>query len=314
MKLSVIIPVYNEEKNIEPLYRELSAVLETNRYDYEIIFIDDGSTDTTFSELSKIHRENFRIKVVRFRKNFGKATALNTAFHFAKGELLITMDGDLQDDPGEIPRFVAKIGEEFDLVSGWKYPRQDPLTKILPSKVFNILASRITGVRIHDFNCGFKAYKKNVVKNLLLYGEMHRYIPALAAWNGFRISEIQIRHNARQFGNSKYGPLRIVPGFLDLVTTKFLISYGSRPLHVFGTIGFLSVLAGFVSGFYLIIIKYAENVMIGDRPMLLLSILFILAGLQFISIGLLGEMIIFRDMRNENPERYIDTVLGGDSC
>jgi glycosyltransferase involved in cell wall biosynthesis len=306
----MIIPVYNEEKNIEPLYRKLSVVLETNGYDYEIIFIDDGSTDSTFRELSKLRAENARIVIIKFRKNFGKATALDTAFHYAKGELLITMDGDLQDDPTEIPRFVAKIGEGFDLVSGWKYPRQDPITKILPSWFFNNLTSFITGVNLHDFNCGFKAYRKDVVKNLHLYGEMHRYIPALISWRGYKISEIQIQHHPRSSGRSKYGFSRLISGVLDLITVKFLTEYSSRPLHVFGLPGLLSFFIGFCISVYLVMEKYFYNVLIGERPLLLLSVLLILLGLQFISLGLIGEMITFRTIREQPADSYIEKILG----
>lgn len=312
MDLSIIIPFYNEEKNIGPLYRELSAVLETSGFEYEIFFVDDGSTDSTFQELLKLRQENVRISIIKFRKNFGKSAVLNTAFYHAKGEFLITLDGDLQDDPKEIPRFIAKIVEGFDLVSGWKYPRKDPITKTIPSLIFNRLTCFITGVHLHDFNCGFKAYRSKVVKNIHLYGEMHRYIPVLAAWDGYTVTEIEINHRPRRFGVSKYHASRIMKGLFDLVTIKFLTKYASRPLHFFGIIGSVSVIIGTLIGIYLVFLKIFENASIGERPLLLLSVLLILVGFQFISLGLIGEMIVFRETREENPDRYIETIVYND--
>jgi glycosyltransferase involved in cell wall biosynthesis len=307
--ISVLIPVYNEEDNVRPLCEKLQAQLDAIGRAYEIIFIDDGSTDATFQRLSELRSAVSPVRIIRFRKNFGKSTALNAAFRLAKGEIIITMDGDLQDDPEEIPKFIARIEEGFDLVSGWKYPRYDPVTKTLPSLFFNNLTCFITGVALHDFNCGFKAYRRIVVRNLRLYGEMHRYIPALAAWNGFKISEITIKHHPRHSGSSKFGFSRLGKGFLDLITVKFLTNYASRPLHIFGIPGILSFFIGVVIGVYLLLLKYLENAQLSERPLLMLSVLLILIGLQFISMGLLGEMIAFQQIRDQDTGIYIETIV-----
>lgn len=311
-RISVVVPVYNEEKNIPVLYEELISVLTTVNEDYEILFIDDGSSDSTFGELSKLNFQNPRVKIIKFRKNLGKSTALNAAFRHAKGDIIVTMDGDLQDNPKDIPLFIAKIHEGFDLVSGWKNPRLDPFTKRAPSLIYNALVRLVTGIDLHDFNCGFKAYKKNVAENLRLYGEMHRYIPALAAWNGYSIAEIIINHRPRQFGTSKFHKSRIIKGLMDLITIQFLTKYASRPLHVFGVVGLTSVVLGMTTGMYLLFLKFFRGESIGERPLLVLSSLLILAGLQFICWGLIGEMIAYREIREENPDRYIESVLGGD--
>lgn len=309
LDLSIIIPLNNEEGNIVPLYQKLSEQLQRIQQQCEIIIVDDGSTDLTFEKITQLHQQDPRIKIIKFRKNFGKSTALSVAFHCAKGKIIITMDGDLQDDPDEIPQFLAKIEEGFDLVSGWKYPRYDPFTKTIPSKFFNKLTCLFTGVDLHDFNCGFKGYKRVVIKNIQLYGEMHRYIPALAAWNGFKITEIKIKHHPRLSGRSKYGFSRLVKGFLDLITVKFLTSYASRPLHVFGVPGILSFVAGISIGVYLVMLKYLENAQLSDRPLLMLSVLLIVIGFQFVSMGLLAEMIAYRDVKDQKIEQFIDVLI-----
>ena len=310
LDLSIIIPINNEEGNIVPLYTKIFEQLQRIQQTYEIIIVDDGSTDSTFEKINQLHKQDPRIKIIKFRKNFGKSTALDVAFHYAKGKIIITMDGDLQDDPEEIPQFIAKIEEGFDLVSGWKFPRFDPITKTIPSKFFNKLTCLFTGVDLHDFNCGFKAYKSVVIKNIQLYGEMHRYIPALAAWNGFKITEIKIKHHPRHSGKSKYGFSRLIKGLLDLITVKFLTNYASRPLHVFGVPGIISFLVGIAIGLYLVLLKYLENAQLSERPLLMLSVLLIVIGFQFVSMGLLGEMIAFRDVRDQNIDRYIEDIIG----
>ena len=309
LKISIVIPVLNEEKSIHELYLNLEYVLNTLKDPYEIVFVDDGSTDNTFLILEEMASKDNRVSIIKLRKNFGKAIALNAAFRHVKGDVVITMDGDLQDDPDEIPQFIKKIEEGYDLVVGWKYPRIDPFTKTVPSKFFNWLTCMLTGINLHDFNCGFKAYKKDVIHNISLYGEMHRYIPALAAWHGFKIAEIKVKHHPRKYGKSKYGFSRLLKGFLDLITVKFLTSFATRPLHVFGIPGILSLLFGFFIGLYLLIQKYLRNITISDRPLLLLSVLLILLGLQFISIGLLGEMMVFQGVKGENVERYIEKII-----
>ena len=312
-KITVVIPVFNEMENIPILVERLKRILEGNGSDWEILFVDDGSTDNTFQILDEVADKNESISIIKLKRNFGKSVALNTAFGYAKGDMIITMDGDLQDDPEEIPKFIEKIEDGYDLVVGWKYPRNDPITKKIPSKLFNRLTRMLMGVDIHDFNCGYKAFKSKTLEDICLYGEMHRYIPVLIAWQGFRIAEIKVKHHPRKYGKSKYGASRIIKGFLDLITVKFLTDYSTRPLHIFGIAGILSFLAGFFIGLYLAVLKYCKEVGIGDRPLLLLSVLLIILGLQFISIGLLGEMIAFQEVKREkreNVEGYIEEVVG----
>ncbi|HEX54914.1 MAG: glycosyltransferase [Candidatus Altiarchaeales archaeon] len=291
VEISIIIPVFNEERNLPELYSELTRVLEKIKKDYEIIFVDDGSTDNSFQVLKEIREKDERVKIIKFRRNFGKSAALSQGFKRAHGEIIFTLDADLQDNPEEIPKFLRKIDQGYDLVVGWRFRRKDPITKKLPSRIFNFLTSLITGIKIHDFNCCFKAFRREVAKNIKVYGELHRYIPVLAFWKGYRIAEIKIEHRPRRYGRSKYGIMRLIKGFLDLITVKFLITYAKRPLHFFGIIGFLSLIIGFFIGLYLLYVKYILNQLIGDRPLLLLSVLLVLVGLQFIFMGLIGEMI-----------------------
>ncbi len=235
--LSVVIPVLNEGINIPELYSNLKKVLDNLNLGYEIFFIDDGSTDNTYNIIDELHKKDEYVKLIQFRKNFGKARALSMGFKHAKGDIVITMDGDLQDDPEEIPNFINKINEGYDVVVGWRFWRKDRITKKLISKIFNKLTESLTEIGIHDFNCGFKAYRKEVTKNIEIYGELHRYTPVLANWKGFRIGEIKVKHHARKHGKLKYGSSRLVKGFLDLLTVKFLMSFTKKPLHLFGTLG-----------------------------------------------------------------------------
>jgi glycosyltransferase involved in cell wall biosynthesis len=310
LKISIVIPVLNEEDSIQELYLNLKQVLNQLKNPYEIVFVDDGSADSTFVILEEIASNHENVSIIKLRRNFGKSIALNTAFRYTGGDIVITMDGDLQDDPEEIPRFIEKIEEGYDLVVGWKYPRNDPITKKIASKFFNKLTCMLTDINLHDFNCGFKAYKKIVMDNISLYGEMHRYIPALAAWNGFKIAEIKVKHHPRKFGKSKYGFSRLFKGLLDLITVKFLTGYATRPMHVFGIPGTISVLVGFFIGLYLVILKYWKGVLLIERPLLLLAVLLILLGLQFLSMGLLGEMMAFQGVKGENVGRYIERIMG----
>lgn len=310
LKISIVIPVLNEEDSIQELYLNLKHVLNILKNPYEIVFVDDGSTDNTFVILEEIASKQDDVSIIKLRRNFGKSIALNTAFRYVGGDIIITMDGDLQDDPEEIPLFIEKIEEGYDLVVGWKYPRNDPITKKLPSKFFNKLTCMLTCINLHDFNCGFKGYKKIVVDNISLYGEMHRYIPALAAWNGFKIAEIKVKHHPRKYGKSKYGFSRLINGSLDLITVKFLTGYATRPMHVFGIPGGISLLVGFFIGLYLVILKYWKGILLIDRPLLLLAVLLILLGLQFLSIGLLGEMMVFQGAKMDNVGRYIERIMG----
>ena len=289
-KISIVIPIYNEEKSLVILYNEILE--HTASYNYEIIFIDDGSTDNTFQVISNIAEKDKNVKIVRFRRNFGKAAALNIGFRKSSGEIIITMDADLQDDPSEIPAFVNKINEGWDVVSGWKKKRHDPLSKRLPSKFFNAVTSCVFKKKLHDYNCGFKAYKSEVLYEIDVYGEMHRYIPALAVAKGFTVTEIPVNHRSRQFGKSKYGNERYLRGYLDLLTVKLVTGYNRSPLYLFGGIGSVLFSAGFLLGLYLSIIRLFQSIYLSNRPLLFLSILLIIVGLQFISIGLVGELIV----------------------
>lgn len=288
--LSIVVPAYNEEKNVPLLYEKLKKVLDSIKKDYEIIFVDDGSKDNTASEIIKLNKKDKKVKLIQFQRNFGKAAALSAGFSEASGDIVFTMDADLQDDPEEIPKFIQKINQGYDMVSGWKFHRKDPITKTLPSKFFNWLTSITTGVKVHDSNCGFKAYRNEVIKNIDIYGELHRYIPSIAYWKGYKVGEVKVVHHARKFGKSKYGVERLMKGFFDLITVKFLTKYAKRPLHLFGLIGFLCFLLGFIGGIYLVV-DWSKGIPIGNRPLLMLTVLLIVTGIQLISIGLLGEMI-----------------------
>ncbi len=298
VSVSVVIPAYNEQKNVTLLYGKLKDILKG--MDYEIIFIDDGSTDLTYKELLDLKKKDKRVKLIKFRNNFGKSAALDAGFRDAKGEYIITMDADLQDDPREIPRFLAKLSKGYDMVSGWKYHRRDPLSKTIPSRFFNWLTSGLTKMPLHDFNCGFKAYRSIVVKNLRLYGDMHRYIPVLAAMKGFRIGEIKVRHHKRRHGTSKYGASRLFKGSLDMLTITFFMKYSKSPLHFFGFFGLLSFFLGVIGSFYLLIIKMGGGAL-SNRPIVFLVMILLIIGVQFISLGLLAELII----RHQAPNSYI---------
>ncbi len=290
--LSVIIPLLNEAESLTELHRELQEALRPWADSYELIFIDDGSTDSSFAALEQLHAENPRVIVLRFRGHQGKATALMAGFRQARGEILITLDADLQDDPREIPRFLKKLEEGFDLVSGWKVKRRDPFIRRALSLVFNRVTSRLTGVRLHDFNCGFKCYRRGVIEEIRLYGELHRFIPALASWRGFRVGEIEVAHRPRKYGQSKYGSERIPSGFFDLLTVLMLTRYRLKPLHLFGALGVPLSLTGSVVLAYLVV-GWWFGQWIGNRPLLSLSILMMIIGLQFIFFGLLAEMIVY---------------------
>ena len=292
LEVSVVIPIYNEEGNIRELCTKLNDVLSIITENYEVIIVDDGSTDNSFNILKEINTENKNVVVVKFRRNFGQTAALSAGFDHFKGDVIITMDGDLQNDPEDIALLLTKINEGYDIVSGWRVDRKDPFfTKKLPSKFSNWLASKLTGVKLHDFGCTFKAYRREVVENINLYGEMHRYIPALASQMGVSIAEVKVRHHPRQHGKSKYGITRLIRGMLDLITVKFLLSYSMRPLQLFGIPGIISLFIGFVIGAYLTVGKLFFDMSLADRPLLLLAVLLIFLGVQFITMGLLGEII-----------------------
>ena len=293
MDLSIVVPLYNEEENVEPLYAQLKAALERVGQEYEIIIVDDGSTDGSFDVLKRLHEGDERLKVIRFRRNFGQTAAFSAGFDRSQGEVVITMDADLQNDPADIPLLLEKIEEGYDVVSGWRLHRQDPfLTRRLPSMIANWLISQVTGVHLHDYGCSLKAYRREVVKNVQLYGELHRFIPAIANWMGVSVAEVPVRHYARRFGRSKYGLSRTARVLLDLLTVRFLLSYSTRPIHIFGGLGLISFVVGIGLGGYLSFVKLALGQDIGDRPLLLLAILLMVMGVQLISMGLLGELVV----------------------
>jgi glycosyltransferase involved in cell wall biosynthesis len=292
--ISVVVPVYNEEQSVRPLYESLSAALEREGRNYEIVFVDDGSSDGSFSVLQALHDTDTRVRVIRFRRNFGKTPALVAGFAHARGEIVFTMDADLQDDPAEIPQFLGRLSEGYDLVSGWKYPRLDPFTKTIPSFFFNRMVSATTGVRLHDMNCGFKAYRREIIEDLKLYGELHRFIPVLAARRGFRVTEVKVKHHPRKFGKSKFGARRFLRGFLDLLMVLFLVSYMRTPLRLFGSLGVLGTIAGIGVDLYVVLdrfLPFGSQQPIHDRPLLFVGILLIVFGISLILTGLQSEMI-----------------------
>ncbi|HPR17475.1 MAG TPA: glycosyltransferase family 2 protein [Candidatus Cloacimonadota bacterium] len=302
MKLSFVIPVFNEEESLKQLYAELLENI--SGYEYEIIFVDDGSTDRSYEEICKICALDQKVKLIRFRKNFGKAAGLQTGFSRVSGDIIFTLDADLQDDPKEIPAFLKKLEEGYDLVTGWKKKRLDPIGKTVPSKLANSVMNRAFNLKIHDHNCGFKAYRREVIEEIDVYGEMHRYIPALAQAKGFTIAEIPVHHRQRKYGVSKYGVERFFRSFLDLLTVKLVTGYLHSPLYLFGRIGAGFSLVGFLLALYLSIMKIAFHQPLYNRPLLYLATLLIIVGLQFFSIGLLGELIVNQG-RKMNKDRQI---------
>ena len=290
-ELSILIPLYNEEESLPELYQKITAVLIKLNKSYEIVFIDDGSTDRSFEALEKLSRNDPKIRVYQFRKNYGKSAGLACGFEAVKGKYVITMDADLQDDPDEIPNLIAQLEQGYDMVSGWKKKRHDPLIKRHTSKIYNKVTSLVSGLKLHDFNCGLKAYRSDVVKEIQVYGQLHRFIPVLAHWQGFRVSEIVVKHHPRKYGKTKFGPFRFAAGLLDLFTVIFLNRFKKRPLHLFGSIGVVILAAGMIINFYLAIERIFASKFLSNRPLLFLGVLMVIVGIQFISIGLLGEMI-----------------------
>lgn len=295
--LSFIIPAKDEEDNILLLYEELGSIIKKIGYSAEIIFIDDGSTDKTFERLKKLSAHKKEVKVIRFRGNFGKSMALQAGFDISKGDIIFTLDADLQDNPKEIPKFLEKIESGFDLVSGWKEKRYDPWDKVLPSRIINFLARVLTGVKIHDTNCGFKAYRREVVDSLNLYGELYRFIPIFAAKQNFKVGEVEVEHRPRRFGKTKFGWGRGIKGMLDLITVIFLTVFFKRPAHFFGSLGLISFSTGFIIGIYISYLRVSTGSIQNRHPLLFLGMLLMIIGIQLFSTGLLAEMIIYNSSR-----------------
>ena len=310
--ISVVVPVHDEERSVALLLDELASVLDGLGRPWEAVFVDDGSTDGTFGALTRLHGAHDNVRVVRLRRNFGKAAALQAGFEEARGDVVVTIDGDLQDDPAEIPRLLAKLDEGFDLVSGWKAKRRDPLSRRIPSRIFNRVTGRLSGLRLHDLNCGLKAYRAEVVKGLRIYGELHRFIPVLAHYRGFRVAELPVNHRPREHGRSRYGMERYLRGFLDLLTVTFMGRYRHRPLHLFGGLGLALGAIGTVVLAYLTVIKIGGEA-IGHRPLLTLGVLLVVVGVQLLSLGLLSELLTSHHEERAGTARgaelHVDEIL-----
>lgn len=289
--LSVVIPLYDESESLRELYAKLQHALRKLSLRAEIIFVDDGSTDSSFAELKYLHSRDKRIRVIQFRRNYGKSAALSAGFERARGRYIVTMDADLQDDPEEIRNLIDELEKGFDLVSGWKRRRKDRFIKRISSKIFNRVTSIFTGVRLHDINCGLKIYRREVTQTIRVYGELHRYIPVLAQQEGFTLSEVEVKHHSRKHGSSKFGPSRFFKGFLDLMTVLFLTRYTKRPLHLFGFAGAVTFLVGLLLCCYLAVQRLLEHTYLTNRPLLFFGMLLMIIGVQTFSIGLIGEML-----------------------
>ena len=305
--VSIVVPLYNEEESLRELHEIIAGVMKRMGKSFELIFVDDGSTDGSYSVLKELHADHREVKVIRFRRNFGKSAALSVAFKEAAGEFVVTMDADLQDDPEEIPSLIAALGDRYDMVSGWKRKRNDPLSKTIPSRFFNFVTAKMTGIPLHDFNCGLKAYRRDVVKRVTVHGELHRYIPALAHWAGFRVTEKPVLHHERKYGHTKFGISRFFNGFLDLLTVIYTTRYIRRPLHLFGVWGMVSFLIGALLDGWLSVEWFFGLTSLSNRPLFLVGFLFMIVGVQFISLGLLGEMIS-RHERDEDTYSIRETL------
>lgn len=308
--ISVVVPLLNEEQSLDALYHEIAAVLESRSDPFEVVFVDDGSTDGSMSVLNRLHDETTNVVVVHLRRNFGKAAALQAGFLEARGDIVVTIDADLQDDPAEIPMLLAKLDEGFDLVSGWKTRRNDPWTRRLLSRVFNWATGVVSGVRLHDVNCGLKAYRAEVLRGMRIYGELHRFLPVLAAYRGFRVAEIPVNHRARAHGRSRYGPQRYIRGFFDLLSVTFMGRYRHRPLHLFGGVGVVMGAIGFVILLYLTVAWFWGQG-INGRPLFFLGVLLMIVGIQFVSLGLLSELITSQHEERMGERERVEQVVEG---
>lgn len=307
--ISVVVPLLNEEHSLETLYEEIAAALEPLDEPFEVVFVDDGSTDGSMDVLTRLNAETTNVVAVHLRRNFGKAAALQAGFLEASGDVVVTIDADLQDDPAEIPRLLAKLDEGFDLVSGWKAQRNDPFPRRLFSRWFNWATAVVSGVRLHDVNCGLKAYRAEVLQGMRLYGELHRFIPILASYRGFRVAEIPVNHRPREHGSSRYGPERYMRGFFDLLSVTFMGRYRHRPLHLFGGVGLLMGAIGFIILLYLTMLWFWGHG-IGQRPLLTLGVLLLVVGIQFVSLGLLSELVTSQHEERLDERERIEQLVG----
>lgn len=307
--ISIVVPVYEEEASLQALATQIRAVCEGSGYTFEVWLIDDGSRDESWAVIEGLHEVDERFIGLRFRRNFGKSAALAAGFEQARGTYVVTMDADLQDDPAEIPNLVAALEAGNDLVSGWKKHRQDPLGKTIPSRFFNFITRIVSGIPLHDFNCGLKAYRREVVKSVRVYGELHRYIPLLAKWEGYdRIAEIPVHHRPREHGRTKFGLERYIRGFLDLISITFLSRFTARPMHFFGTLGTLAFVGGFLISLWLSIDKLVYGSPLGDRPLLLLGVLLIMVGVQLFCTGLIADLMLRRRMEELPAYQITETT------
>jgi len=317
-EISVVVPLLNEQDNIGPLYEQITQTL-TDVYDYEIIFVDDGSSDNSFDILAKLQKADARIRVICFRKNFGQTAALSAGFAYARGKVIVAIDADLQNDPADIPKMIARLDEGFDVVSGWRKKRHDnAITRLIPSKIANWLIAKITGVKLHDFGCTLKVYRRDVLEEIKLYGEMHRFIPALASWSGARITEIVVNHRPRTAGTAKYGLGRTLKVVLDLITVKFLGSFSTKPIYIFGGLGLLGAFGSILFGLIVLCQKLFRRTDMSGNPLLILTAVFIIATIQFILMGLLAELLVRTYHESQNRPTYVikeileSTSRGGD--
>lgn len=300
--ISIVVPLLNEEKSLSELAEQVQNAITNAGYSYELLFVDDGSRDNSWNIVEELSSKESRIHGIRLRRNYGKSDALQAGFDEVKGRYVVTMDADLQDDPNEIPDMIQQLENGADLVSGWKKKRHDPITKTIPSRFFNTVTRWVTGIKLHDFNCGLKAYKREVVDNIYLYGEMHRYVPLLAKWNGFdKIEEKVVKHHPRKFGKTKFGISRFLNGFLDLVTLLFINRYIQRPMHFFGLFGVLFLVVGVLINLYLAYLKIFLGEPLANRPLLFLGLLLVMVGVQFFSIGFLGELLNRGEVKKQKP-------------
>jgi glycosyltransferase involved in cell wall biosynthesis len=305
LEVSVVVPLFNEQDNVRSLYEQITATL-AGRHNYEIVFIDDGSTDGSFERLRQLFDADRKVRVIRFRKNFGQTAALSAGFAYAKGDIVVAVDADLQNDPADIPKLIAKLDEGFDVVSGWRKDRHDKtITRVIPSKIANWIIAKITGVNLHDSGCTLKAYRREVLAETKLYGEMHRFIPALASWSGAKIGEVVVNHRPRTAGVAKYGFSRTLKVILDLITVKFLGSFSTKPIYVFGGLGVLSAVGALVFGGFVLYEKIVRGFDMSGNPLLILSAVLLITAVQFILMGLLAEMLVRTYHESQNRPTYV---------